>query len=184
MKTKKIIKVIGWIFLSIGLIFLVLVGYSYYFSNYKFIPKGTKFTERVAYIDPETSLLSEGFETCSDYIFDYYNGGPDRTAYSKGKNGLRDFILNNYENRNYTDSGYLNIRFVVNCKGEAGRYVIHENNLNLEPMAFSKDLKNQLFELTTQLNEWKPLVLRDEAQDSYMYLSYRIENGNITQIIP
>lgn len=152
--------------------------------NYKYVPKGEKFTKRVGYIDPNTSLLSEGFETCSDYIYDYYNGRDDRTKYSLGKNGLRDFILKNYENRNYQDSGYLNIRFVVNCKGEAGRYIIHENNLDLEPHKFTLELKTQLFELTTGLKTWKPLILDNEPKDSYMYLSYRIENGEITQIIP
>jgi len=184
MKPKKVLKIVGWIFLVAGITYLSLVGYSYYEFTYSYIPKGDQFTKRVGYIDPEKSLLSDGFETCGDYIYDYYNGGDDRTKYIKDKNGLRDFILDNYENKNYTDSGYLNIRFVVNCEGEAGRYVIIENSLELEPAAFSKDLRSQLFELTTQLSEWKPLVINNEPKDSYMYLSYRIENGEITQIIP
>lgn len=92
--------------------------------------------------------------------------------------------MSHYENRGYTDSGYLNIRFVVNCKGEAGRYVIHENNLDLEPIAFSKDLVDQLFDITTQLKKWKPNVIREEKRDSYIYISYRIENGKITEILP
>lgn len=141
------------------------------------------FTTDAHYIDPAKALLSEGFEVCNeDYIFQYYNS--ERVTYSKGKNGLRNFILSNYKNKNYTDSGYLNIRFVINCKGEAGRYVIHENDLNLEPKAFTKDLKDQLFELTTQLKKWNPNFYRGIYHDSYMYISYRIENGSITEIIP
>lgn len=152
-----------------------------------FIPTKNAFTNDAHYIDPETALLSEGFEVCNeDYILQYYN--PERATYSKGKNGLRNFILSNYKNKGYTDSGYLNIRFVINCNGQAGRYVIHENDLNLEPKAFTKDLKEQLFQLTTQLKEWNPNVMSNENGsayfDTYMYISYRIEHGNITEILP
>ena len=148
-----------------------------------FIPTKNAFTTDAHYIDPENSLLSEGFEVCDEnFILQYYN--PERATYSQGKNGLRSFILSNYKNKNYTDSGYLNIRFVINCKGEAGRYVIHENDLNLVPKTFTKDLKDQLFELTTHLKKWNPNFTHDMYRDSYMYISYRIENGNITEIIP
>jgi hypothetical protein len=154
-----------------------------------FIPSENAFTNDAHYIDPETALLSDGFKVCNeDFILQYYN--PEHATYSEGKNGLRNFILSNYKNNNYTDSGYLNIRFVINCEGEAGRYVIHENNLNLEPTAFTKELKDQLFELTTQLKKWNPNIIigkNDSVSayyDTYMYISYRIENGNITEILP
>jgi hypothetical protein len=147
-----------------------------------YLPTKNAFTNDAHYIDPETALLSEGFELCSEYIFQYYN--PERATYSKGKNGLRNSILSNYKNNNYTDSGYLNFRFIINCKGEAGRFVIHENDLNLEPKKFTKELKDQLFKLTTQLKKWNPNIIDGELVDSYMYLSYRIEHGNITEILP
>lgn len=148
-----------------------------------YIPTKNAFTADAHYIDPETALLSDGFSACNeDYILQYYN--PEYAQYSKRKNGLRNFILSNYQNKNYTDSGYLNIRFVINCNGEAGRYVIHENDLNLQPKAFNKDLKEQLFQLTTQLKEWTPNFIRGNFYDTYMYISYRIENGNITEILP
>ncbi|MEO1485430.1 MAG: hypothetical protein AAFU57_06775, partial [Bacteroidota bacterium] len=87
-------------------------------------------------------------------------------------------------NRGYTDSGYLNIRFVINCEGVAGRYIIHENNLDLEPTPLNPDMVEQIFELTAQLKQWNPNVIRGNIWDSYMYLSYRIENGEITEILP
>jgi len=179
---KKVFKILAWGFATLTLIILCSYAYMNYLTKYKFIPKENEFTKRVAYIDPEKALLSEDFETCSDYIFDYYN--PERATYSKEKNGLRKFILTHYKNKNYNDSGYLNIRFVINCNGETGRYIIHENDLDLEPKPFNKDLVNQLFDLTVQLKEWNPNVIRGKKRDSYMYISYRIENGEITQIIP
>lgn len=183
MKLKKVLKIIASVLGVLLLLCACFIGINYYNYKYRYLPKNILFTQSAEYINPDEAKFSEGFKTCDEkYIIQYYN--PERATYSEGKNGLRKFIMSNYENRNYIDSGYLNIRFVINCKGEAGRYIIHENDLNLKPKKFNKDLVHQLFELTTQLKKWNPNFTHDEFRDSYMYLSYRIENGNITEIIP
>jgi hypothetical protein len=179
---KKIVKIILYVVVIFTIIMFGLYGYAYYVMNYKYLPED-KFTHSAEYINPEKALLNEGFEVCNeDFIVQYYN--PQSATYSQGKNGLRKFIMSHYKNENYTDSGYLNIRFVINCKGQAGRYVIHENNLDLEPTSFNKGLVDQLFNLTTELKDWNPNFTHDAFRDSYMYISYRIEHGNITEILP
>ena len=183
MKIKKIFKVILYGF---GIILFVIGGYVGYL--YFFTYKGTevnkeKYPYTVEFIDPQIALLNKGFKVCDEnFIIQYYN--PQRATYIEGKNGLRDFIISNYKNRNYNDSGYLNIRFIINCDGEAGRYIIHENDLNLKPIKFNEDLVNQLFDLTIRLKNWTPNYTNKAYRDSYMYLSYRIENGEITEILP
>jgi len=157
-----------------------MVGH--YFFYQKYVPSQNVYMERIAYINPDKALLSEDFDTCHDYIYDYYN--PERPSYITGKKGLRKYILDNYRNNSYTDSGYLTVRFVINCKGKTGRYVIHENDLDLIPKKFNEELKDQLFELTTDLDQWNPNVIRGNKVDSYMYISYRIENGEIIEILP
>ena len=146
-------------------------------------PNEPKYQHIVGYIEPETALFGRDFEVCDENrIAQYYN--PERASYSEGKNGLRKYILSNYKNKGYVDSGYLNIRFVINCRGEAGRYVIHENNLDLEPTEFDNDIVDQIFNLTRQLKKWNPVHHRGRKWDSYMYISYRIENGEIVEILP
>lgn len=182
MKWKHIFKIFLYLILGLTVVLFALYGYTYYLFYHKFVPK-KPYTKSVEYINPKTALLNDGFRVCNeDFIVQYYN--PEPATYSQGKNGLRSFILSNYKNENYTDSGYLNIRFVINCKGDAGRYVIHENDLDLQPQPFNKDLVNQLFQLTTALKKWNPNYVYDAYRDSYMYISYRIENGEITEIIP
>ena len=142
-----------------------------------------KLEHTIEYIDPENSLYNDGFEICHQgWIFNYYN--PQEATYSEGKNNLRKFILDNYDNKSYSDSGYLNIHFVINCKGKTGRYKVYENDLNLEPYSFNSDLKHQLLELTRRLKTWNPNVLKGDAVDSYMYISYKIKNGEIIEILP
>jgi len=183
MKIKKNIKITGIILGIIVVAITCLLGYSNYLFNTSLMPENGPFEHASHYIDPETALLNEGFNVCNDnYIAQYYNS--TELPYPNGKNGFREYINLAYVNNNYSDSGYLNIRFIINCKGEVGRFVIHENNLDLEPNAFNKDLKNQLFRLTSEAKGWKPTFLWDENRDSYMYVSYKIENGEITEIIP
>lgn len=187
MKLKKILIVtLGIAFVC----FLCLTAYGYYLSKVKFVPSKNQFTKRVAYINIKEAKNTKDFKICdSSYIVDYYNYSRGDsvskvTSYFNGKNGLRKAVLSKYKNNNYTDSGYLNFRFIVNCKGEAGAYIIHENDLNLEPKSFNQDLVNQLFNITTDLKKWNPNFMRGKHRDSYMYISYRIENGEITEILP
>ena len=157
---------------------------------FKYRPNGKTYTKRVAYIDLQKALHTENFEVCdSTYIVDYYNYAKGdsvfrRTEYATKKNGLRKEVLSKYENKGYSDSGYLNFRFIVNCKGEPGAYVIHENDLDLNPKKFKAELVEQLLSITVGLNKWNPNFMRGKERDSYMYISYRIENGDITEIIP
>ncbi len=180
---KKWLKILLF---SLGGLLLILIGlicFDYYLYWGQFEVEEEKFSHNVEYIDPSKALFNDGFQVCDESrIAQYYN--PERATYSEGKNGLRKFILGNYKNKEYKDSGYLNIRFIINCKGEAGRYIIHQNNLDLEPTELDEDMVSQLFQLTRQLKKWNPNYIRDQYRDSYMYISYRIENGEITEIIP
>ena len=180
---KKWPKITLFIFLGGILAIVGVVGYGYYKYWGRFTVDKEQFPHNVEYIDPEKALYGKGFQACNeDGIAQYYN--PERATYSKGKNGLRKFIMSNYNNKGYSDSVYLNIRFVINCKGEAGRYIIHENSLDLEPIELDKDMTDQLFTLTRQLKDWNPVYFREKKWDSYMYISYRIENGEIIEILP
>jgi hypothetical protein len=73
---------------------------------------------------------------------------------------------------------------VINCEGEAGRYIIHENHLDLNPTKLEPQMVEHLFELTSQLKKWNPNIIKGEPKDSYMFITYRIENGKIVEILP
>ncbi|WP_156133129.1 hypothetical protein [Lacinutrix sp. Hel_I_90] len=184
MKVKKIFKIIGGILGVLLLIVGFLVAYLYYMMHYSLLPNEGEFEHDAHYINPETSILNENFKVCNENnIYQYYNQS-QTLPYFNGKNGFRDYINKAYKNRNYSDSGYFNIRFIINCEGQAGRFTIHENNLDLEPQSFNSDLKKQLTNLTTNVKQWLPVYLYNKKRDAYMYISYRIENGEITEIIP
>ncbi|MFM7429088.1 MAG: hypothetical protein KA713_06600 [Chryseotalea sp. WA131a] len=141
-----------------------------------------KYLHSVGYIDPATSLGDKDFKTCSDMIFEYYNSEPD-AGYKHGKNILRDSVKTKY-NYKGNDSGYLTFRFVVNCKGLAGRYQIVENDLDFKPKQLNQDLVQHLFTITQELKDWKQLVWEKEPRDYYMYITYKLQDGKIIEILP
>lgn len=184
MKGKKSFKIIGVILGILLLVFGILVAYAYYMMHFSLLPNEGEYEHDAHYINPEASILNDNFELCDEnHIYQYYNQS-ETLPYFTGKNGFRDYINKGYKNRNYADSGYFNIRFIINCEGKAGRFITHENNLDLEPQSFNSDLKKQLTNLTTNVKQWHPVYLHDKKRDAYMYISYRIENGEITEIIP
>ncbi len=174
-----------WIMLVIGVIvFGLLIALRFFkVESSKLKIYAVEYTHNIGYIDSSKARHNKGFYICDESrIAQYYN--PEKATYSQGKNGLRQFILENYVNKGYDDSGYLTIRFVINCKGESGRYVIHENDLDLKPKRFNPNLVEQIFQLTTKLEKWNANFINEEYWDSYMFLTYRIENGQLKEILP
>jgi hypothetical protein len=56
-------------------------------------------------------------------------------------------------------------------------------NKNLLLAELNKNLVDQLIELTVKRDNWKAPSL-EESKDMYMYLTYKIEDGEITEILP
>jgi hypothetical protein len=139
----------------------------------------------IGYIDPVTALGDKSFKPCyEDFILQYYNTAPAK-GFKSGKKELRKYVFDQFKiipgNK---DSGYLTFRFVVNCKGQAGRYEIFENDLDYHLTRFDPKLKDHLFKITQELKEWAPIFVENEPHDYYMYLTYRFKNGELLEILP
>lgn len=110
--------------------------------------------------------------------------GTPKAVFEISKKHFRKTILSEYKNENYTDSGYLNFRFLINCEGNAGRFEIIEMNLDLEEIHLNDALVNQFLKLTSNPKHKKIFTYKDTPRDYYMYISYRIEHGEIIEILP
>ena len=81
-------------------------------------------------------------------------------------------------------NGWIRVRFIVNCKGESGRFRLLEADEHYKERAFSKKISKQLLEITTNLEGWKPIEDDGKAVDYYQYLTFKIEAGTLTDILP
>lgn len=154
------------------------------FSEFEKMSKNV--SKRVGYIAPEERLDEEEFELCfgGKRLNDYYNSEPDG-RYAKNKNGLVNDIkaqLNTSKLKN--ESGFLTFRFIVNCEGNAGYFTAEENDLEYQPKAFDIETKDHLFEILRSLNNWRPVIINDESRDAHYYVTFKLKDGEITDILP
>ncbi|THV61066.1 hypothetical protein EZV76_01685 [Flagellimonas alvinocaridis] len=163
---------------------LVVSGYLYYSYNCAPTPKKNEYSNYVGYISQNTALLNDVYELCGGKRIYYVYNGASYRAYNKNKGFFRKNILKEYENKGYDDSGYLNFRFLVNCEGNPGWFEIIQTDLTLQETELDEDMVSQLLQLTSDPRYWNILLIEDEPINYYMYISYRIENGTITEILP
>lgn len=143
--------------------------------------------ERVAYIQPENALdQPTDFTTCFDqqFVNDYYNGDPD-AAYNGGKQALLTDILGQLNPESLGDeSGYLTFRFIINCEGRAGWFTTEQADLDYMQKQFSPVLVKHLLTILQSLDQWHPTVIRAEKRDAYCYLTFKLDHGQLIDLLP
>lgn len=95
---------------------------------------------------------------------------------------MKKKIFKTINTADYTDNGYLSLRFIINPKGEIILNETIEINLDLERHDLDNVLVDKIKNLSFEPDNWHPFL--DTDHNYYMHLTYRIENGNITEIIP
>ena len=164
--------------------YLILTIFILFRCNNSQKPK-EKYKQDIGYINPQTSRYAENFKLCSDGRFfgGYYSSHAPK-VYKNNKISFRKHIQNNYKNKNYNDNGFLNLRFHINCEGNVGNVEVNELDENLKLSNLNKELVQQLIDLSIDKNNWNAFEYKGEKFDTYMYLIFKIEHGNITEILP
>ncbi len=130
------------------------------------------------------------FQLCNPYLYKYnsshryYYQGTDYVGglYAIRKRFNKEYIVP----ENNIEVGIVRIQFVVNCEGETGDFSLqtYSNDYQIQPM--SAQITDQLLKITKSLDQWIPGLEDKEYHyiDTYIYLSFRIQNGKITYIYP
>src|SRR5262245_11881817 len=112
------------------------------------------FPENVGDIPFDASLDDPAFTVCKpEMVLQNYNLG---SYYNDHKKDIAQFVTNRYTVPADTllQTGYVTIRFIINCKGETGRFRIYELDNNYQPFHFNPKITDQLLLLTKQLKGW------------------------------
>lgn len=122
------------------------------------------------------------FKVCNDtLVLQYYNFG--KGMQYKGEKTRIDSAFANVIS-DQKDSGYITIRFVVNCKGETGWFRVQQMDFDYTERSFSAETVKQLLEITKRLDGWGVGSFRDVAYDYYQYLTFKFQNGKLVGIMP
>jgi hypothetical protein len=128
--------------------------------------------------DPNFKLCDE------DRVLQYYNFGKG-LLYNGEKIKINEHFRDGLKIKEQKgESGFLTIRFIVNCQGKAGRYRVQGMNNDYKEKIFNENLTNQLLSLTKQLDGWIVGEYGEKAYDYYQYLTFKIDNGKLIEIMP
>lgn len=163
--------------------FLVLL---FFFAACQSTDSSQKYDRHVGDIAFDQKLDQPGFELCNGdaNVKQYFNMGMG-LQFEGDKKAIDTKFRNTYKPvQGKNQNGWIRIRFIVNCKGEAGRFRVLEADGNYQPVKFSKEISSQLLEITKNLKGWKAMRYKDEPVDYYQYLLFKLEDGQITEILP
>ncbi len=145
----------------------------------------TVYPNQVGDIVFDKNIDNPDFKRCldKDYGIQYYND-------SKGfqYNGEKITIIRELEKLNLSSpkkiNGYITIRFVINCEGKTGLFRVQQMNEHYQEENFDKDFSLKLLNFTKSLNGWIPIEIRGKKIDYYQYLTYKITDGKVSEILP
>jgi hypothetical protein len=85
--------------------------------------KTQDYPKNIGDIDPDNKIDDPGFTLCNeDRVLQYYNFGKG-VQYTGEKAKINEHFRNKLKQHEQSDeSGYITIRFIVNCKGMTGRF--------------------------------------------------------------
>lgn len=126
------------------------------------------------------------FKTCNgdEQILQYFNLGAG-PLYPEEKSALLETFETQYKPVEANgQNGMIRIRFVVNCEGKAGRFRILQADNDYNEIEFDKRITNQLLEITKGIEAWRVMYWREIPADYYFYLIFKINDGQLTEILP
>lgn len=132
----------------------------------------------------DPSIDDPAFSVCDrQHVLQYYNTG---SWYLDHKKEISRYFISHYKVGGDTvnQTGYLTIRFIINCSGETGRFRLYELDSAYGAFRFNKAVSGQLLTLVRQWKGWQPATYRGRVYDSYQYITFRLKKGRVVCITP
>lgn len=145
----------------------------------------TAYPRMIGDIAPNPKLDDPSFQLCSgdQFAIQYYALG--EKPYAGEKRALEKHFFNQYQaDKTAKESGLVRIRFLVNCEGQTGRFRIMGMDWDYQEKNFDSSITDQLLSLTKKLDKWKGFSTETRALDYYNYLIFKIEEGQLKEIMP
>lgn len=131
----------------------------------------------------DDKIDDKGFYVCNaGEIFQYYSLSLTNSAEFKRR--AQKQILRLKPSSTLDASGYLTIRFIVNCEGKADRFRILGVDNSYKPHRFDSTLTGSLLKLIKNYDAWQPGKFEGDSVDYYQIITFRIIGSRIADILP
>lgn len=146
----------------------------------------SKYPTHVGNVEFDEKIDDPNFKKClSDgaYAYQYYHDGTG-VKYK----GEKLAIIRQLEQQNIKSSkdinGYITIRFLVNCEGKTGLFRMQQMDNQYLEKEQDRKFSAKILSFTKQLDGWIPKEIEGKKVDYYQYLTYKIEHGKVSEILP
>lgn len=128
---------------------------------------------------------SSFYQCYMNWVPQYYGV---ETTYLGGTDAINKIFSSRYNSKGVknlqTQTGYITIRFIVNCRSATGRFRIYQVDSSYQTYSFDPTISKRLLEITKSLSNWIPGTYKDMKVDSYYYLTFKIIRGELKEITP
>ena len=169
-------------FLAIILLFSIFWGC----QTEKKVNEKEEYLRWIGDIGQNDQIDKTEFKVCNgdDKILQYFNLG-EGPVYS----GEKSKILKIFKSKckpitDKDENGLIRIRFVVNCESKAGRFRVLQSDYDYQEKEFDKKIVSQLLNITKGIENWELFKRNEVPVDYYMYLIFKITDGQLTEILP
>lgn len=101
------------------------------------------------------------------------------------KPAIVKYFKERYQSRGFEKvNRYVTIRFYVSKAGKAGKFRMQAMNFDYQATACDEQCCEQILQLTKQFRGWKPIEHEGKAYGYYCYLSFKIVNGTLKELMP
>ncbi len=172
--------------ISFLIITLLISNFCYCQTQEKIVDKKQNYLRWVGDIEQNNKLDDPNFKVCNgdDKVLQYFN-------LEKGLvfSGEKSTIIKTFQTKykpifDTNQNGFIRVRFIVNCEGKAGRFRILQSNINFQETEFNKEIVSQILNITKGFENWAVLKNSEIPVDYYLYLTFKITDGHITEILP
>ncbi|MDH6309347.1 hypothetical protein M2451_002767 [Dysgonomonas sp. PFB1-18] len=118
-------------------------------------------------------------------IYQYFNHFDNGLEYEGEKLAIeKEFAAKYKPEKIENETGLIRINFVVNYKGETDRFRLIAMDENYNEKVFPQSVTSQLMDITKGLKGWKIQRSKDAEVDYYQYLIFKIQDGQLIEILP
>ena len=145
----------------------------------------SKYLRWVGDIAEDLTIDDPDFEVCREKKAMQYFNFSRGLQYKGEKYALEKEVREKYDPGEVSpESGLIRIRFIVNCKGQTGRFRITAMDSTYQEKQFDTLITEQLLSIVRGLKGWKMMPDNENPKDYYQYLIFKIDNGQIIEILP
>ncbi|WP_131401729.1 hypothetical protein [Chryseobacterium sp. JM1] len=146
----------------------------------------SKYPLTVGDIEFDEKLDDPAFKRCATeklVNLQYYQGSKE-FDYKGEKIAITEKLEKEKISSETKTNGYITVRFLVNCEGKTGLFRVQQMNAELKETVLDKELGDRLLRFTKSLDGWIPKEIKGFKVGYYQYLTYKIENGKVSEVLP